>query len=415
MKTNQNQAFIWLSLLCAPFSMGAETLSLVPDTAEALGTVGGRYANLRDASSVRVSPANMLDIKKAEILINGSVWHGDISFQSQSGANLELEKSWRYPVSIYGVVPLESQKVALGIGLSSPYGLGSSYDRNSALKYVVPYESELTTLSITPAVAVQVTDSLRIGLGLDVMYGRLEIKQAYPWSALGIPAADGEVALDGDGWGVGGYMGVNWEIAKGHRLAVVGRLPMKVTYEGDFEGRGMPSAAQRAGYQRTSNFESDMTFPGSIAVGYGVDVTDQLTLGFDFKWSNNSSHDDIPLRIGRNQSLLPTQAVELDWEDSIDLGGAATWKLTDAWQLRTGYLFSENSQPDSTYTPSIPANDRHIFAAGVGWRGVKNSVDLTYAFVYNPTREVSTADQPPFNGGYKHQWHVVTLSVTHRF
>ena len=95
--------------------MGAETLSLVPDTAEALGTVGGRYANLRDASSVRVSPANMLDIKKAEILINGSVWHGDISFQSQSGANLELEKSWRYPVSIYGVVPLESQKVALWI------------------------------------------------------------------------------------------------------------------------------------------------------------------------------------------------------------------------------------------------------------------------------------------------------------
>ena len=70
------------------------------------------------------------------------------------------------------------------------------------------------------------------------MYGRLEIKQAYPWSALGIPAADGEVALDGDGWGVGGYMGVNWEIAKGHRLAVVGRLPMKVTYEGDFEGEG---------------------------------------------------------------------------------------------------------------------------------------------------------------------------------
>ena len=53
--------------------MGAETLSLVPDTAEALGTVGGRYANLRDASSVRVSPANMLDIKQAEILINGYI------------------------------------------------------------------------------------------------------------------------------------------------------------------------------------------------------------------------------------------------------------------------------------------------------------------------------------------------------
>ena len=47
-----------------------------------------------------------------------------------------------------------------------------------------------------------------------------------------------------------------------------------------------------------------MTFPGSIAVGYGIDVTDRLTLGFDFQWSRNSSHDDIPIDIGNNQALL---------------------------------------------------------------------------------------------------------------
>jgi long-chain fatty acid transport protein len=402
--------------ICPMWAISAETLSLVPDTAEALSTAGGRYANLKDASVVRVSPGNMLDFTEPEVLVNASVWKADISFQSLSGAQLEVENPWRYPVSLYGIVPLKEKRIALGLGVSTPFGLGSDYGRSNDLKYVVPYESELLTLSLTPAVAIQVTDSLRIGIGLDVMYARLQISQVYPWSAaLGARASDGEVNMDGDGWGVGGYMGVNWEIAKGHRLAFVGRLPITVTYTGDFEGKGMPRELQGAGFTRTGDFDSEMTFPGSVALGYGVDVNERLTLGFDFKWSANSSHDDIPLNVGSNQSLLPTRSVELDWEDSIDLGAAATWKLSKEWAFRTGYLFSENSQPDRTYTPSIPANDRHIFAMGLGWRGEKNSVDLAYAFVYNPDRQVSSASQPLFDGEYRHQWHVLTVSVAHRF
>jgi hypothetical protein len=30
----------------------------------------------------------------------------------------------------------------------------------------------------------------------------------------------------------------------------------------------------------TSRFGSDMTFPGSIALGYGIDLTERLTVGF---------------------------------------------------------------------------------------------------------------------------------------
>ncbi len=409
-------SIFWVFAFSPIWLISAETLSLVPDTAEALSQAGGRYANLSDASVVRVSPGNMLDFSEPEVLVNASIWKADIDFKSVSGAQLDVQNPWRYPVSLYGVVPLREKKLAFGMGVSTPYGLGSEYGRGNDLKYVVPYESELLTLSFTPAIAMQVTDSLRVGIGLDVMYSRLQISQVYPWGvALGGMVPDGEVKMDGDGWGVGGYMGINWEIAKGHRLALVGRLPIKVNYEGSFEGQGMPRALQAVGFSETSKFESDMTFPGSVALGYGVDVSDRLTLGFDFKWSANSSHNDIPLEVGGNQALLPTRSLELDWRNSIDLGAAATWKLSDYWVLRAGYLFSENSQPDRSYTPSIPANDRHISAVGLGWRGAKNSVDLAYAFVFNPDREVNGASQPLFDGRYRHQWHVLTVSIAHRF
>lgn len=412
MKHPANSLLITLALLMTgiSFSRGAESLSLIPDSAEALGTAGGRYANLGDASAVRVNPANILSSESPELLFSTGLWHGDIKFRSDSGNSLEHQDQWQYPASVYGVVPIIPGTVAFGIGVSSPYGLGATYRRDSALKYQVPYESSLLALSITPAIAWKVHEDVSIGIGLDIMYARLEINQLVP---LGPGFPDGEFKFAGEGWGLGGYMGITWNLAPGHRVAVVGRLPMRVEYDGSFEAQRLPNAGP--GRNNRSAFYSDMTFPGSVALGYGWDVTEKLTLGMDFKWSANSSHDDIPLETSDSSAWLPQQSVPLNWKNSIDLGMGATYAVCKNWKVRTGYLFSENSMPDSTYTPSIPAYDRHIFSLGLGWEGKRNTVDLTYGFIWNPGRTVREASVAAFNGRYKHQWHVLALSITHKF
>ena len=398
-------------------SHSAETLAVAPDSAQALGMVGGRYANLQDASAVRVSPANILSLEQAEFLINTSVWHGGSEFDSVSGAGLDTEDPWKFLGSAYAVLPVQPGRLALGLGISTPYGLDSSYPRKSPLKYLVPYESRLLTLDITPVVAFRITSSLKAAVGLDVMYSELSLKQAYPWSvaAGGLPFPDGEIEFEGDGWGIGAYAGITWDIAKGHRLSLIGRLPLKVEYEGGFEARGLPAALGAAGFRKHSEFESDITFPGSIAAGYGVDLTDRLTLGFDFMWSANKSHDDVPLNIGSNQALLASGGVPLDWKNAIDLGTGLSYRLNDQWTARAGYLFSENSQNDFNYTPAVPSGHRHYIGAGLGWRGEKDGVDLGYAYVFVPERQVSGASQAAFNGEYKNAWHVLTLSYTRRF
>lgn len=397
-------------------SHGAETLAVVPDSAQALGMVGGRYANLHDASTVRVSPANMLLLEKAELLINASVWYGGSEFDSSLGASLDTEEPWKYLGSLQAVMPVVPGKVAVGLGISTPYGLNSSFPKKGALSYLVPYESLLLTADITPAVAFKVAPSVSVGAGLDIMYSKLTLKQVYPWSSvIGAPVPNGEVEFDGDGWGLGAYASVTWEITEDHRVSVVGRLPLKVEYEGTFEARGMPAALQSQGFRTSSKFESDITFPGSIAAGYGWDVTDRLTLGFDFMWSANQSHDDVPLRVGENQALLASNAVALDWKYAIDLGTGVSYKLNERWTVRAGYLFSENSQRDLNYTPAVPSGNRHYLSAGVGWQGERNAVDLAYAYVVVGDQEITGAAQPAFNGSYEQDWHVLTLSYTWRF
>lgn len=408
-----------LAALAFGSSHAAETLSVVPDSAQALSTVGGRFANLNDASATRVSPANIVEIERPELLLNLAAWNGDIRFDGATSSSVKMSQSWVYPGSLYFVAPIVPKKVAFGFGISSPFGMASTYpkDMDPQLKYVIPYEARLLALDFTPAVSFKLAKNFNFAIGMDIIYSELTLAQNYSWSNAfgGLPFADGEIQMKGTGWGIGGYAGINWEFARGHRLAIVGRLPVTINYEGEYKASNIPALAQAFGFSDRSSFQSDMTFPGSIAVGYGVDITDRLTLGFDFQWSDNSSHDDIPLDIGTNQALIATDAADLKWEDSIDLGMGATYKLNKNWQVRGGYLYSENSQPEVTYIPSACVNDRHVFGVGVGWRGETRSIDLAYAYVYNPVRTIGSNATPALNGNYKHQWHVLSLSITQKF
>lgn len=380
-----------------------ESLSLIPDSAEALSLAGARYANVRDASVARLAPAAMLDFDQPEVLLNAALWRSDIGLKSTAGLNLDNDSPWVYPASFYAVFPLASKNFAFGIGVMTPYGLGSEYSKHSPLRYVVPYESSLLTTSITPTMAFRVTESVSAGLGLDFTRGDLQINQIIPLGG----GVDGEIRLDAQGWGMSGFGNVLWKITPRQRLSLVGRLPLRVNMEGDYQLVG-------GGLNMKTDFETSMTFPGSIALGYGMDLTDRFTFGFDFKWINNSCHDDIPLRTGAGLPPLAAN-IPLQYKDSIDLGTAVSYKLNEAWVVRSGYLFSENSMPDKYFTPAIPAEDRHIFSLGLGWRGKSNRVDATYGFIFSPDREVRGNVVPALNGTYRHQWHVFHLSFTHVF
>ncbi|GEP45586.1 OmpP1/FadL family transporter [Brevifollis gellanilyticus] len=395
---------IWLgitltTLLTNGRGHAAESLSLIPDSAEALSLAGARYANLRDASVSRVAPAAMLDFDRPEVLLNAALWRSDIGLKSDAGVSMDNDQPWVYPASFYAVFPLSSKNVAFGIGMSTPYGLGSEYSKTGPLRFQVPYESSLITTSITPSMAFRLTEKVSAGLGLDFMRGDLQFSQ------LRFPV--GEVRLDAQGWGIGGFGNILWKVTPRQRISLVGRLPIRVDMDGDYQILGVAPTTLR------SDFETSMTFPGSVALGYGFDVTDRFTIGFDAKWINNSCHDDIPIRTGNLPP--PLKRVPLQYKDSIDLGTAVSYKLNEAWIVRSGYLFSENSMPDKYFTPAIPAYDRHIFSLGVGWRGKSNRIDATYGFIFSPDRDVGGNVDPALNGTYRHQWHVFHLSFTHIF
>lgn len=401
--------------MCATLqTQAAEGVRTLPDSAAALGMAGGRFANLVDPSVTRSNPANLPLLREDALMINVQPWYGQTDFTGLDGRKDSMIEPWKPLGSLYAVMPINDD-MTFGLGITAPFGIAISWPRDGAFRYVAPYDAVLQTAAINPAIGVKLSKSVSFGVGLDIFYSRLKLDQAFPWMAVtGAPASDGDMTFEGDGWGLGAYAGFTFKLAEHHRLAVTGRLPVKVDYDGDFTISNLP-AAVRGVFSERSSFDSEIEHPGSIGVGYGVDVTDKLTFGIDYEWIQNSAHGSLPLNIGSNQALLPVSELDLDWRDSCTIGAGLEYKLTPAWILRAGYMFSKSPLQDRTYTPSIPTNDRHLFSVGAGYTRGRHTIDFAYSFVPMETRHVNGAATPAFDGDYEIEWHVFTLSYTRRF
>lgn len=375
---------------------------------------GGRLANQTDPAIVRDNPASLAKMSGTEVQSNTSYWFGRTSFNSVDGSTADMDDTHAIIPSLFWSKSI-SDSFGMGIGVSVPYGLTIDWPENGPFRYALPHENLLETFAFNAAAGYSLTDHISIGLGGEILYSHLELKQAIPWSVhLSNPRlADGLADFDADGIGLGAYTGVNIEISDRQRVSLVARTPLKVDHDGRFSVSNTPASSS---FADDTPFNSSIQYPGSIGIGYGIDLTNSLTLGFDFEWIQNSTHDFLPLEIDSNQALLGQSGIELDWEDSVSFGTGIEWQVDEHWALRAGYLFSESPMPSRTFLPSVPANDRHMISAGVGYRSGNHAIDLAYTIALYPDRHVSgNVQSAAFNGDYDFSWQVTTLSYSLKF
>lgn len=406
---------IFLSLLTPTLIEAAEGIRTLPDSAENMGKVGGHIANSSDPSVVSQNPANLTKFDAAAFQLNTAFWYGETDYTSPGGSTSKMEEPWKVLPSFYYVHPLHEDKIVAGMGVTAPFGLSIDWPRDGDFKYVLPFSNLVQTFDFRPAIAFKPVDRLSIGFGGDIMWSRLKLDQLFPFAAItGVPGTpDSEIEFEGDGWGFGGYAAMTWSPLANHRLSVVGRLPIQVDYDGDFRIHDIPPGL--AGFSRHSSFDTAIEFPGSVGLGYGVDIGERISAGIDFEWLQNSTHDDLPLDIGENEALLPADRLVLDWRDSVTAGFGLEWRTRHGLTWRAGYKFSETPMPSRTFTPAVPANDRHIFGIGLGYETDRNSLQFAYSYIFFPDRTISDAIQPAFNGEYDFRWQTFTLSYTHRW
>jgi len=192
------------------------------------------------------NPAAMTLLDESQVAFAGQLYIPDLDYDNRAatdatgGAVIGSDRLLNEPAvvpSLFGVWNV-SDRVRLGFGLTSPFGLATEYDEDWAGKYNTYYTS-LQTFDFNPAIAVRVTDWLSAGAGVSVQYARADRRNMLDFgsicfnsslgsgtcAALGLlpQAADGRLELTADDWSVGYNVGILLQSTSNFRVGLAYR------------------------------------------------------------------------------------------------------------------------------------------------------------------------------------------------
>jgi long-chain fatty acid transport protein len=354
-----------------------------PDqNARATGQGEAFVAQADDASAVYYNPAGLTQVAGAEAMSGGSIILRDIRFQPAGGGKEVKMTDPAYTFHMYTSTDLKSERWRLGFGINVPFGTTMNWGSNTPFQYVLT-KASLTVINYAPTVAFKVNDHLSLGAGVNIYQGNTTLEFNYS------PTMPGsKFKFDGDGVAVGGTFGVMYKFNEQHTVGVVYRLPFSLQFDGTAAVSGFVSAPANATIQ----------FPQSIAAGYAFRPTKKLKLEFDLEWTDWNTLNTVQLQ-SQNTTITgdPRSAIPFDWMAGFFYEFGVQYEITDHWVARFGYIFSENTVPDSTFSPMLPDGDRHVFSAGVGYETPRWKVNLVYQFSLTEERTINNPPNPYYS------------------
>ena len=291
----------------------------------------------------------------------------------------EAESKWWTPPNAY-VTHQINDKVWAGLGVFSRYGLGIDFEDDWAGRYNCQ-QATIQSIDINPSLAVKVLDNLSLAAGFRAEWFEFELYRALP---TGTPFVDPDLQMNlkGDSWGVGYNLGAFYQATDWLAFGLAYDSEIKQEVEGDYSvNHPLLSGGDGSG---------DITTPGILRFGASVKATEKLTVNAGVVYTMWSSYDE--LAIDFNPPLLgrvPSSVTKKEWDDVLRYQIGAEYALNDSWALRAGYIRDMTPDPDAHADYIVPANDRNLLSAGVGYKQGDFFCDLSYTLLLIDDRDIA--------------------------
>jgi long-chain fatty acid transport protein len=380
--------------------------------ARALAMGGAFTAVANDPSAIYWNGAGLSYLPGTNFMIGTSLIAPSSSFRGVTpditrymGKNLLF-----YPVHFFASHTL-SDKFAIGLGFTTPFGLGTEWDANWVGKYLA-VETQLQTFIVTPVVSYKPIETLAISAGFVYSFGNVLISkksQLPPYLA----GYDAFIKLEGDDMSAFGFnAGIMFKPIKSLSIGASYHSEVKYNFEGTATILEAPS--QVIGSLPQGNITADLTTPQNIAGGIAVDVSERVKLSADFQFVGWSSYDKLEVVFTESGD---TSSSTRNYENSyiIRLGGS--YKLNDQVTLMGGVYYDKSPVSTEYVNPTLPETNRVGLSFGIDAKLFEN-VDIQGSYLFirgsqltvNDSKEVYNAPDYRFNGTYNTYANIFSLS-----
>jgi len=399
--------------------------------AKAMAMAGAFAGVANDPSAIHFNPAGITQLEGTNISAGVSLIIPSFKYTAPDGSEYEIEQKVFTPFNVY-VTHQFSDKFSAGLGVNTPYGLGTFWEDEEWPGRYLALDTEIRTFVFTPVVAYKVSDAFSISAGLRYGYGDVLISRKTPIVNPNPPAylTDGLVELEGDGTALGFIAGILVKPSEMIQLGLSYRSEMNFTFEGDAENTipapynaAIPSTALPYG-----PISADLTTPQNITFGIGLMPNEAVTISADFQYVGWSSYDKLEIDFDEWANPVTGEqqlSSERNFENSFIARLGAEYKMSEQFALRGGVLYDNNPVTDELLEPTLPDADRIGLNIGLGYHLTENlSLDFAYfLLIFNERNidgsEVDANPSPlapsiqPFNGTYNSNAHLFGINFSY--
>jgi len=406
------RSFAYLSFLIA---LSATSFGLgfrIPDQGAAATARGDAFAaTADDPSAIYYNPAGITQLSGTRALLGGYA----ISLKTRVSLDAPGDNSDFHNINTHlQAVPTffatwkpEGSRLALGVGTYVPFGFAITYPDDTPFR-TIARKGSIQMTTINPTAAYQLTDTLSIGLGATINYGRAELDR-------GIVIPGDNFRFKGDGVTYGFDAGIMWSPHRMHHFGLTYRSATRVDFSGhssvdidSFKIATPFGPFKVPGTHTREDADAVFDMPQTITFGYSFRPTEDWNFEFNLDWADWDKLNTVTLHQTSGDVAIP-----FNWKSSFMYEFGVTKKFAHNFHASVGYVYSETSVPNESFSPAIPDSNRHIVSAGFGQSYDHFNWNVAYQYTYSPARSVvqgTTAD-----GTYRFDSHAVTLSLGYNF
>jgi long-chain fatty acid transport protein len=393
-----------LFLVLSAHETAANGFSL-PDQ-DAFATARGEafVATADNASAVYYNPAGISQLSGVNIRGGlNSIYYEPTYQPPNSGHTYYSQDNFAYLPQIFLTYSAKDAPLSCGVGVYAPFGGNMSWPQNTGFR-TVAISGSLKYVTINPVVAVKLTPTLSIGGGVMFNYAKINMYQGLTT----FPFPPGNQFYDyfnftGNGWSYGYNVGILWQPLAKLSFGATFRSSSNLKFDGNTQFQ-LPFENI---IQQQRDALVNFNFPLTTVFGVSYRPTPKWNLEFDANYTDWNSFGNLTIQQSpppvKDPPFTQNIPVHLDWEGSWMYEFGATRYFDNGWHVSGGYVFNENSVPNTYYTPLAADLNRNFFSLGAGFKGKRFDFDIAYqlgfAFKHDVSGSQSSTKPASISGG----------------
>jgi long-chain fatty acid transport protein len=401
-------------IICIASDVHGAGFGIFTQGASELGQADATVAHGDTPSVIFFNPALINGLSGTQIENGATLLFPSRKFSSFGDGSSQTKSKVYYPATIY-LTHKVSDTVSTGIGIFSPFGLGTDWPADWEGRYIAT-KSEMKTFTFNPVVSFKVTRNITLAAGLDYLLLSAKLEKKIDMTVFDpvLPDASQTFKTRGtnDGWGYN--LGALFDLGKGFSAGISYRSSIFVDIKGSVHHE-LPSGAPAALFPDTTG-KTNIRLPQQFNAGIAYTGLAPLTVEAGMRWEGWHSFRELRIDLdqpiaGNSSSVSPR-----NWKDTYSFMVGGKYDLTPNIAMLAGYLYSGNPVPDSTFEPSIPDAKVQLFSIGTDLRFKKMKFSIAYGYQkYQKNAKNNSIGGGDANGTYRSDINILGVSVAYAF